>query len=50
MKFKLVDRRANRFLGYLEVQSVDYNEATGRLYGPAINDVHAGTEAVTQWQ
>ena len=25
-------------------------EATGRLYGPAINDVHAGTEAVTQWQ
>jgi hypothetical protein len=50
MQFKVIDRSANRFLGYLTIDNVDYNEATGHLSGPAIKDVRTGTEVITQWQ
>ncbi|HRK31326.1 MAG TPA: hypothetical protein PLD59_09630 [Tepidisphaeraceae bacterium] len=48
MEFKVVDRDSGKFLGVLTVDSVEPNEATGRLDGPAIADVRAGVEVRTQ--
>ena len=39
MQFKVVDPTRNQFLGYLTVDTVQVHEATGRLDGPAVNQV-----------
>jgi hypothetical protein len=48
MKFSVIDRDKGSFLGELTVGQVDEKEATGKLEGPHINEVHAGTEVRTQ--
>lgn len=50
MQFRVIDRQANKFLGFMTVASVDYNEATGPLQGPAVNQIKAGSEVITNWQ
>jgi hypothetical protein len=47
MEFSLVSS-AGDFLGTLTVDSVEPDEATGRLSGPKVNQVQAGVEAKTQ--
>jgi septal ring factor EnvC (AmiA/AmiB activator) len=47
MEFRVVDRDAGKFLGTLTVDSVEPNEATGRLSGPRVNDIKPGTEVRT---
>ena len=46
LKFKVHDR--NNFLGYLTVDSVEPKESVGRLMGPSIAQIRAGTEVTTQ--
>jgi predicted RNase H-like nuclease (RuvC/YqgF family) len=48
MKFRVIDRKTGEFLGMLTVQSVDTNEASGRLDGPAVNRITRGAEVRTQ--
>jgi hypothetical protein len=48
MQFNVIDRLHGQFLGQLTVDTVEPNEATGRLDGPRISDVHAGNEVRTQ--
>ena len=48
MEFKVIDKEKGDFLGVLTVESVDTNEATGRLYGPRVDRVHKGLEVRTQ--
>ena len=48
MKFRVIDRSKGEFLGLLTVESVEANEASGRLDGPAINRVTRGSEVRTQ--
>ncbi len=48
MEFKIVDRDSGKFLGVLTVDTVEPNEATGRLDGPAIADIRPGVEVRTQ--
>jgi hypothetical protein len=48
MEFKVVNRGTGDFLGILTVDSVDLNEATGRLSGPRTNDIRSGSEVKTQ--
>ncbi len=48
MKFHVIDREHAQFLGDLVIDSVDLHEATGRLEGPGINNVHVGTDVRTQ--
>jgi len=48
MEFKVIDRDKGDFLGVLTVESVDTNEATGRLYGPHVDNVRKGVEVRTQ--
>ncbi len=48
MEFKVIDREKGEFLGRLTVESVDTNEATGRLSGPSVDKVHKGLEVRTQ--
>jgi hypothetical protein len=48
MEFNIIDRDKGDFLGVLTVDTVEPNEATGRLRGPRINDVKAGNEVRTQ--
>ena len=48
MEFKVIDKEKGDFLGVLTVESVDTNEATGRLYGPGVSRVHKGLEVRTQ--
>jgi len=50
MQFKVVDKTANAFLGYLTIDTVDYNEATGHLQGPKVEQVKAGNDVVTNYQ
>jgi multidrug efflux pump subunit AcrA (membrane-fusion protein) len=40
MKFSVIDREHSKFLGELTVEQVDEKEATGRLEGPGISEVH----------
>ena len=49
MQFRVIDRNAGQFLGYLIIDSVDANEATGHLSGPNVAAVKAGNEVLTQW-
>jgi chromosome segregation ATPase len=48
MEFKIIDRAKGDFLGVLTVDSVEANEATGRLRGPHIADIKPGNEVRTQ--
>ena len=48
MQFYVIDRQKQLFLGQLTIDSVEPNEATGRLDGPRINAVHPGIEVRTQ--
>jgi trimeric autotransporter adhesin len=48
MKFQVIDRDKGDFLGELTIEQVDEKEATGKLEGPRISEVHDGTEVKTQ--
>ena len=49
MRFKIINPQLkDPFLGYLVVDSVEPNEAFGRLTGPHVNDVRPGVEVRTQ--
>ncbi len=48
MQFNVIDRTKGMFLGQLTIESVEPNQATGRLDGPRISDVQRGTEVRTQ--
>ncbi len=48
MKFNVIDRAQGTFLGILTVDSVEPNAATGRLEGPAVDQVRSGSEVRTQ--
>jgi len=48
MTFNVIDREHGQFLGQLTVESVQPNEATGRLEGPGIASARAGLEVRTQ--
>ena len=48
MEFKILDRQGGNFLGTLVVDSVEPNEATGRLEGPKVAEIRPGVEARTQ--
>ncbi len=48
MKFSVIDRDKGDFLGELTIESVNEKDATGKLEGPKIGEVHSGTEVRTQ--
>lgn len=48
MEFKVVSREGGDFLGILKVDSVELNEATGRLSGPRVNDIGPWANVKTQ--
>ncbi len=48
MEFKVVNRDSGEFLGMLTVDSVELNEATGRLSGPRVAEIRPGSEVKTQ--
>lgn len=48
MKFRVIDRSNGDFLGFLTVESVEANEASGRLDGPGVGRVSRGSEVRTQ--
>jgi uncharacterized protein (DUF3084 family) len=48
MEMRVVNRDTGDFLGMLTVESVEINEATGRLQGPRVADIRAGSEVRTQ--
>lgn len=48
MQFNVIDRQRGQFLGFLTVESVQPNEATGRLDGPGIANAQRGNEVRTQ--
>ena len=48
MEFKVVDRASGGFLGTLTIDTVEPNEAIGRLFGPNVAAIKAGVEVRTQ--
>jgi chromosome segregation ATPase len=48
MEFKVLDRQNGNFLGTLIVDSVEPNEATGRLFGPRVAEIKPGVTVQTQ--
>jgi hypothetical protein len=46
MKFNVIDPNKKQFLGYLTVDTVGVHEATGRLEGPAVDQVRANVSEV----
>lgn len=48
MEFKVIDRSRGDFLGVLTVDTVEPNEATGRLVGPRVGEITRGSEVRTQ--
>jgi chromosome segregation ATPase len=48
MEFKVIDRGTGNFLGILIVDSVEPNEAVGRLEGPRIAEIRPNNEVRTQ--
>jgi hypothetical protein len=48
MRFNVVDRDRGDFLGFVTVESVDAQEATGPLDGPRLADIRQGNEVRTQ--
>lgn len=47
MKFTIIDAQGN-LLGFLTVDTVEPNEAAGRLEGPRVPDIRPGADAKTQ--
>jgi hypothetical protein len=48
MEFNVIDREQGNFLGKITVDTVEPNEAVGRLEGPRVADVRPGNEVRTQ--
>lgn len=48
MEFKIVDRSTGAFMGILTVESVEPNEAAGRIRGERIAEIRPGMEVKTQ--
>jgi hypothetical protein len=48
MEFNIIDRPTGTFLGILTVDSVEQNEAVGRLRGPHVDQIKQGNEVRTQ--
>ena len=48
MEFKVIDRQTGDFLGTVVVDSVEPNEAVGRLAGPKMSTIRPGVEVRTQ--
>ena len=48
MQFNVIDRQRGVFLGQLTIDTVEPNQASGRLAGPHVDGVHNGVEARTQ--
>jgi DNA repair exonuclease SbcCD ATPase subunit len=46
MVFQVIDRAAGKYLGELTINAVDLHEATGKLEGPGVTAVRAGTTEV----
>ncbi|HVT89599.1 MAG TPA: hypothetical protein VHD56_12155 [Tepidisphaeraceae bacterium] len=49
MEFKVINHETGAFLGLFTVDSVDLNEATGRLTGPRVNEIAKGADVKTQF-
>ncbi|HEY1687059.1 MAG TPA: hypothetical protein VGG19_20030 [Tepidisphaeraceae bacterium] len=47
-EFKVIDQEKGVFLGTLKIDTVEPNEAIGRLDGPHIDQVHTGNQVRTQ--
>lgn len=47
-EFKVIDQDKGQFLGTLTIDTVEPNEAIGRLSGPHVSDVHSGNQVRTQ--
>lgn len=48
MQFNVINHDTQQFLGKLTVETVEQNEATGRLEGPLVGQVRTGAEVKTQ--
>lgn len=48
MRFHVIDRDQGTFLGVMTVDTVQPNEATGRVEGPKLDDIRPGVEVRTQ--
>ena len=48
MEFRVIDRDNGNFLGILTVDSVEAQEATGRLNGPRVAEIQRGNEVRTR--
>ncbi len=48
MEFNVIDRDSNLFLGKLRIETVDSNEAFGRLEGPRVSDVKPDNEVLSR--
>lgn len=49
-KFNVTDSTGRQFLGYLIIDSVNPNEASGHLNGPNVQAVQKGSTVVSNWQ
>jgi len=49
MQFRVINQFSNEFLGNLTIESVDQNEAFGRVEGPKLADIKPDHEVRSQW-
>jgi hypothetical protein len=49
-RFNVTDPTGRQFLGYLTIDSVNPNEASGHLNGPNVDAVQKGSNVVSNWQ
>ena len=49
-RFNVTDPTGKQFLGYLTIDSVNPNEASGHLAGPNVNAITQGSEVMSNWQ
>ena len=49
-RFNVTDPTGHQFLGYLTIDSVNPNEASGHLNGPNVEAVQKGSTVVSNWQ
>jgi hypothetical protein len=49
-RFNVTDPSGRQFLGYLTIDSVNPNEASGHLNGPNVEAVQKGSTVVSNWQ
>lgn len=47
-EFKVIDQQRGEFLGTLKIDTVEPNEAIGRLDGPRVQEIHPGNQVRTQ--